>query len=485
MANELFIKHKLVDQIPSSPEVGSIYYERNTGIEKVVESESSILEVGNIEKMLSAKIGEGQNSNIFNDLDNVASGDNSHAEGSNTTASGQCAHVEGSSTTASGEFAHAEGYNTVAAGDYSHAEGYGTVANNISEHAEGSWNISSDNTIFSIGNGIDTDNRSNLYEIHSDGSIFVKNVGDYDGTNAEDATDLATVLNDTTDKVNTINTTVFQTKTDETLTTTDKTVVGAINDLSAEKQNASDDTLTTISKEIVGAINELVSTKQPNLVAGDGIKITDNTISVTLDTDVFVVETVLPSQPASGNEKKIYIVPATSPGAQNLYDEYVWVNSAWELLGQFQPVIDLTPYLTKTEAADMYQPKGSYQTTLVAGNLINIDGAEISVDLNPSLYQTKEDSTLQTTNKTIVEAINEVDDMVPDVIVVPELTDDYTIQANSSVKRHVYIIPVGATKYNILYSGDITWRNGEVPTTQANHTYVVTVFSNLGFWDEF
>ena len=323
MANELFIKHKLVDQIPSSPEIGSIYYERNTGIEKVVESESSILEVGNIEKMLSAKIGEGQNSNIFNDLDNVASGDNSHAEGSNTTASGQCAHVEGSSTTASGEFAHAEGYNTVAAGDYSHAEGYGTVANNISEHAEGSWNISSDNTIFSIGDGTDTDNRSNLYEIHSDGSIFVKNVGDYDGTNAEDATDLATVLNDTTDKVNAINTTVFQTKTDETLTTTDKTVVGAINDLSAEKQNASDDTLTTASKEIVGAINELVSTKQPNLVAGDGIEIMDNTISVTLDTDVFVVETVLPSQPTSGNEKKIYIVPATSPGAQNLYDEYV------------------------------------------------------------------------------------------------------------------------------------------------------------------
>lgn len=308
MANELFIKHKLVDEIPSSPEVGSIYYERKTGIEKVVESDASIVEVGNIEKMLSAKIGEGQNSNIFNDLDNVASGDNSHAEGSNTTASGQCAHTEGSSTTASGAFAHAEGYNTVAAGDYSHAEGYGTVTNNTSEHAEGSWNISTDNTVFSIGNGTDAENRSNLYEVHSDGSIFVKNVGDYNGTNAENATDLATILNDTVDKVNTINTTIFQTKTDETLTTT---------------------------------------------------------------------------------------------------------------------------------------------------------------------------------NKTIVEAINEVDDMVPAVTIVPELTANYTIQANSSIKCHVYIVPVGATKYEILYSGDITWRNGKVPTTQANHTYVVTVFSNLGFWDEF
>lgn len=485
MANELFIKHKLVDEIPSNPELGSIYYERNTGIEKVVESESSIIEVGNIEKMLSAKIGEGQNSNVFNDLDNVASGDNSHAEGSNTTASGQCAHAEGSSTIASGEFAHAEGYNTVAAGDYSHAEGYGTVANNTSEHAEGSWNISTDSTVFSIGNGIDAENRSNLYEVHSDGSVFVKNVGDYDGTNAEDATDLATVLNDTADKVNAIDTTIFQTKTDETLTTTDKTVVGAINSLSTEKQNASDDTLTTTSKEIVGAINELVSTKQPNLVAGNGIEILDNTISVTLDTDVFVVETVLPSQPASGNEKKIHIVPATSTGTQNLYDEYIWVNNAWELLGQFQPVIDLTPYLTKTEAADIYQPKGSYQTTLVAGNLINIDGAEISVDLDPSLYQTKSDSSLNTTSKTITGAVNELNDVSPSIINVPELTQDYTIQANPSNKEQVYIITVGATQHNILYSGDIVWQNDVAPVALANHKYVVSVFNNLGVWGEF
>lgn len=485
MANELFIKHKLVDEIPSNPELGSIYYERNTGIEKVVESESSIIEVGNIEKMLSAKIGEGQNSNVFNDLDNVASGDNSHAEGSNTTASGQCAHAEGSSTIASGEFAHAEGYNTVAAGDYSHAEGYGTVANNTSEHAEGSWNISTDNTVFSIGNGIDAENRSNLYEVHSDGSVFVKNVGDYDGTNAEDATDLATILNDTVDKIKTIDTTIFQTKTDETLTTTNKTVVGAINSLSTEKQNASDDTLTTTSKEIVGAINELVSTKQPNLVAGNGIEISDNTISVTLDTDVFVVETILPSQPASGNEKKIHIVPATSTGTQNLYDEYIWVNNAWELLGQFQPVIDLTPYLTKTEAADTYQPKGSYQTTLVAGNLINIDGAEISVDLDPSLYQTKSDSSLNTTAKTITGAINELNDVSSSIINVPELTQDYTIQANPSNKKQVYIITVGATQHNILYSGDIVWQNDVAPVALANHKYVVSVFNNLGVWGEF
>lgn len=114
---------------------------------------------------------------------------------------------------------------------------------------------------------------------------------------------------------------------------------------------------------------------------------------------------------------------------------------------------------------------------------IDLSGYATKEEVN--IKQSKTDESLTTTNKTIVGAINEVDDMVPTVTVVPELTENYTIQANSSIKRHVYIVPVGATKYEILYSGDITWRNGKVPTTQANHTYVVTVFSNLGFWDEF
>lgn len=460
MEDKIFIKHKIVDQIPSSPEVGSIYYERTTGIEKIVESADNTIEVGNIELMLSAKIGEGQNSNIFNDLDNVASGENSHAEGSNTSATGQCAHAEGSSTVASGEFAHAEGYNTVAGGDFSHAEGYGTQTKNETEHAAGKWNISDDTigskTMVTVGNGTDAENRKNIYELREDGSQYLIGVGNYDGTNGSTADSVQDVINELVTDVSNIDTSVFQAKTDDTLKTTDKTVSGAINEL-----------------------------YDSQLTAGNGISITDHQINVTLDTDVFKVVTVLPAQPDVGNEKKIHIVPATSTGTQNLYDEYVWVNNAWELLGQFQPVIDLDPYLTKTEASNLYQPKGSYQTTLVAGNLINIDGAEISVDLNPSLYQTKEDSTLQTTNKTIVEAINEIYNVVPAVTVVPELTANYTIQANSSIKRHVYIIPVGATKYDILYSGDITWRNGEVPTTQANHTYVVTVFNNLGFWDEF
>ena len=111
-------------------------------------------------------------------------GNNSHAEGYNTTASGDYSHAEGNSTTASGGYSHAEGNSTnvfssvvtavnptdedikgawygkkfsvaramgshveggdsLALGLYSHAEGSNTTASGDSSHAEGSHTTAS------------------------------------------------------------------------------------------------------------------------------------------------------------------------------------------------------------------------------------------------------------------------------------------------------------------------------------------------------
>lgn len=195
MANELFIKHKIIDVTPDLVEDGSIYFERSTNLIKVVESDSSIITVG-------VKKGTGINSAILNDPNNLASGENALAQGSNSIASGQCAHAEGSSTQATGEFSHAEGYNTVAAGKYSHAEGYGTETKNEGEHAQGRWNVSSDTpgyeTIHTIGYGTGSNDRKNLYELHRNGKQFIIGLGDYDGTNASTAKSVQQVIADLT-----------------------------------------------------------------------------------------------------------------------------------------------------------------------------------------------------------------------------------------------------------------------------------------------
>ena len=101
------------------------------------------------------KYGEGFQSEIFNSVKNIASGNYSHAEGYYTTASGDMSHAEGYETKTgeydengnyiidTGNYAHAEGYSTLASGHSSHAEGNNTTATGSDSHAEGYGTIAS------------------------------------------------------------------------------------------------------------------------------------------------------------------------------------------------------------------------------------------------------------------------------------------------------------------------------------------------------
>jgi hypothetical protein len=79
----------------------------------------------------------GDHAEVFNNPNNIASGDYAHAEGINTKASAIAAHAEGGVTIASGNGSHAEGTTTTAEGESSHAEGRSTTAEGESSHAEG------------------------------------------------------------------------------------------------------------------------------------------------------------------------------------------------------------------------------------------------------------------------------------------------------------------------------------------------------------
>ena len=99
----------------------------------------------------------------------TASSDCSHAEGRNTIASGICSHAEGNSTTASGDHSHTEGHGTTASGNCSYAGGFYTNALHNFEVAYGHYNVSNDDTLFSIGDGSADDARHNAFEITTTG----------------------------------------------------------------------------------------------------------------------------------------------------------------------------------------------------------------------------------------------------------------------------------------------------------------------------
>ncbi len=87
-----------------------------------------------------------------NSTANLASGQYSYAEGSNTTASGLASHAEGGSTSSSNNYSHAEGVFTIASGGGSHSEGGNTTSSGTYSHAEGIFTTASNTGSHSEGN---------------------------------------------------------------------------------------------------------------------------------------------------------------------------------------------------------------------------------------------------------------------------------------------------------------------------------------------
>ena len=86
--------------------------------------------------------------------------------------------------------------------------------------------------------------------------------------------------------------------------------------------------------------------KQDKLVEGDGISIEGNVISCIHDKTLYKVVTELPMV---GEEHKIYLVVSTDPEENNIYNEYAYINGAWEMLGTYKATIDLEPYAKKED----------------------------------------------------------------------------------------------------------------------------------------
>lgn len=69
-----------------------------------------------------------------------------------------------------------------------------------------------------------------------------------------------------------------------------------------------------------------------------------------VDSEIFIVVANLP---ATGVANKIYLLPKGTPESQDGFDEYIWVNSAWELIGTIN--IDLSNYYTKGQVDGLLQ----------------------------------------------------------------------------------------------------------------------------------
>lgn len=151
--------------------------------------------------------------------------------------------------------------------------------------------------------------------------------------------------------------------TDNNYTTTEKNKLGGIaagaevNTIDIVKVNGTAQTVTDKAVDITVPTNTNQLTNGADFQTGAQVTtaIGDAIAGVT-QFDYEVVNEL----PATGVKGTIYLVAHTAE-TQNLYDEYLWINNAWEKIGTTS--IDLTNYYTKTQTDTLLGAKADTATT--------------------------------------------------------------------------------------------------------------------------
>lgn len=114
----------------------------------------------------------------------------------------------------------------------------------------------------------------------------------------------------------------------------------------------------------LGADRKLPAEQLPTLKTINGTSVVGSG-DIAIDLTLYKVVTTLPTADIDSN--KIYLVADASGSGQNVYTEYVYVDSKWEILGKYQASVDLTPYVKFTDTA----------TTSKAGAMSAADKAKL------------------------------------------------------------------------------------------------------------
>lgn len=175
----------------------------------------------------------------------------------------------------------------------------------------------------------------------------------------------------------------------------DSKIATHTNEINTALATKSDKSTTYNKTEVDSKVSTVNQTKQDKLTAGSGIKIENNTISSTLDVQLYKIVDSLPTQDVEPG--KIYLVLSETSTESNKYTEYVYVNGEWEIIGSYTANVDLSGYLTKTDAASTYQPKGNYA--------LKTEIPDVSTKADTSYVNTQ----IQTVNTEINKKANKAD----------------------------------------------------------------------------
>lgn len=224
-------------------------------------------------------------------------------------------------------------------------------------------------------------------------------------------------------------------------------------------------------------------------INGKSILKTNGDVSdITIDLSLFVIP-ANNTLPATGDPNKIYLIqqaphaggfPESNKG--NIYIEYLYVNNAWEKIGEYKAEIDHTAYLKKIDAQNLYVQR--------------VDGSPATYILNSSASLTADDAT--STNKAAsVALLYHVKQTLQDSIDGCSKTDhkhkvtinkiEYTITGGTAIDLGSYVTPTqfsqGVSSYT--YSSEIIDNKIRNVTTSSlgistlTNTEIDTMFTQI------
>lgn len=168
---------------------------------------------------------------------------------------------------------------------------------------------------------------------------------------------------------------------------------------------------------------------------------------------------VVDTLPTTGDTNKIYFVPKTGETG-DVYNEYIWINSGWELIGSTQ--VDLTGYAKTADLATV-------ATTGDYNDLENKPTIPVAITVDSTLSST---STNPVQNKVINTALNDKQGKLTAGVNIT--ISDSTISAKDTTYE------VATTSANgLMSSSDKTKLNG-IATNANNYTLPIATKTVLG-----
>ena len=111
-----------------------------------------------------------------------------------------------------------------------------------------------------------------------------------------------------------------------------------------------------------GYISPTINTAFKKINGKSILKTYGDTSDITIDLSLFIIPANNTLPTSDINPNKIYLIKdvGAPEDSNNVYVEYMYINSAWEKLGEYKSDVDLTGYLTITSAERTYVKRDNY-----------------------------------------------------------------------------------------------------------------------------